>query len=127
MTDASTETTKADDPEQRARAAAEYEADAPLREAKRRQAIAEANRAALAAEIGPYVPDLSKVQAGSLTIEGDEAVAAAAVLGHALRTAAAQVAVPAAVLGVEDTVLVTTDPDLAGSDAVHGHVARRLA
>lgn len=94
------------------------------------QTIAEANQkaaAALAEQVKALVPDLSKVERGTLTVTGDQPLFGSALATRALREAAAQVANKVRhPLGNDAHIFVTSDVALASSDAVYTDVMAAL-
>jgi hypothetical protein len=99
------------------------------REAERRKAIAEADKAvsdARQAQIASLIPDFSKVSVPAAKIEGDQAIRSNDLARHALRGAASKAAgrIKNAVSGSggKPLVLVTSDPDLATVDGAYVEV-----
>lgn len=112
------------------------EADSPLakatKEAEARKAIAEADQQATAAQqkqLSALLPDLSKVTAGSLEPKGDQPLFGAALAQRATAAAAATIADLAGDAIAEPgsaRVLVTSDVELATSDAIYVEVIAGL-
>lgn len=104
-------------------------------EAAARKAAAEADKAetdaekaaddAVQARLTGILPDVSKVERGSLEVTGDSPVFSAALGYRAMRAAAASVANEMSNLG-EARVLVTSDPDLATSTSTYLEVVAGL-
>jgi hypothetical protein len=71
-------------------------------------------------QFAQLVPDLSKVDTGTLTVSGDQAIGGSALALRALAKVAAEVAdnILAAAKGPDCTILVTSELDLATSDAL---------
>lgn len=96
-----------------------------LRDAERAQKVAEAGKATAAAhqgQLASVIPDLSKLQPGSLEAKGDELLFGTALAQRALDSAAKTVGkVVLDALGSNGTwrVLVTSDAALASSDAAY--------
>ena len=113
----------ADAAEVAAKKAAREEAEASTPAAvARREATAEKDAAAARREqISALVPDFSKIDRGSLAVTGDEPTAGTSVGGRALQKAAELVKEQVVqIAGADDwSVLVTSDGDLAGSDAAY--------
>ena len=101
------------------------------REAEQRAAIAKSNKEANEAEeqdLTKYIPDLSKVDRGETTFTGAEMVSASGLALEALETAAVDVAkaVKAKIDSNRVSVLVTSDPDLASTDALYLEVVEAI-
>jgi hypothetical protein len=100
------------------------------RAAKNRQAAAEADKAAAAAQqaqLSALVPDFSKANASTLAVEGSGAVGSSGLTFGCLDDAATAIA--AKVAPPDKTnwrVLVTSDADLASADTVHAEVSGGL-
>jgi hypothetical protein len=98
------------------------------------RAVADARAAGAAADkaereaVAAYVPDFSRVERGSLDLRGDQPLFADTVAQQALRTAAAKLAqhVRAAATVDQMRLLITSDADLAGSDAAYAEVVSGL-
>lgn len=129
--EAKSATTKARKEEREEREAAEPEAKA-VRDAERRQKVAEAQKSASAAkrdEIAALIPDFKDVERGSLEDKSEKPLFSAALGQRALASAAAKLATHArGVLNTQDRwrLLVTSDADLATSDATYHDVAAGL-
>jgi hypothetical protein len=113
----------ADAAETAAKKAAREEAEASSTAAvARREAIAEKDAAAARREqIAALIPDFSKIERGELTVAGDEPTAGSPVAGRALQKAAELVKEKVIQTTGADgwSVLITSDADLAGSDATY--------
>jgi hypothetical protein len=113
----------ADAAETAAKKAAREEAEASSAAAiARREAVAEKDAAAARREqVAALIPDFSKVERGELKVAGDEPTAGTPVAGRALQRAAELVKQEViATTGADDwSVLITSDADLAGSDAAY--------
>jgi hypothetical protein len=93
------------------------------RDEESRSAIAKSQQEASEAQVTQFsqlIPDLSKVQAGETKISGDQVIQGSALALRALEKAAAEVAgdVVSAAGGADCTILVTSELDLAASDAL---------
>jgi hypothetical protein len=93
------------------------------REEESRSAIAKSQKEASEAQVTQFsqlIPDLSKVQAGETKISGDQVIQGSALALRALEKAAAEVAgvIMSATGGADCTILVTSELDLATSDAL---------
>ena len=98
---------------------AKTEAEARSAQAKADKEIADARRDQLTA----LIPDLSKVKASTLDVKDGPAMGGTVLTYRALAKAAAQVAGRIPGRDREDTrLLITSDPDLASSDAVYQDV-----
>jgi hypothetical protein len=113
----------ADAAETAAKKAAREEAEASSAAAAvRREAVAEKDAAAARREqVAALIPDFSKVERGELKVGGDEPTAGTPVAGRALQKAAELVKTKVvAATGADDwSLLITSDGDLAGSDAAY--------
>jgi hypothetical protein len=113
----------ADAAETAAKKAAREEAEASsAAAAARREAIAEKDAAAARREqVAALIPDFSKIERGELKVAGDEPTAGTPVAGRALQQAAELVKKEVIeTTGTDDwSVLITSDADLAGSDAAY--------
>jgi hypothetical protein len=92
------------------------------REEESRSAAAKSQgaSAAQAAQFSQLVPDLSKVNAGETKVSGDQVIQGSALALRALEKVAAEVAdiILSAAKGSDCTILVTSELDLATSDAL---------
>jgi hypothetical protein len=113
----------ADAAETAAKKAAREEAEASSAAAvARREAIAEKDAATAQREqVAALIPDFSKIERGELKLAGDEPTAGSPVAGRALQKAAELVKEQVVdTTGADDwSVLITSDADLAGSDAAY--------
>jgi hypothetical protein len=114
---------EADAAETAAKKAAREEAEASSpAAAARREAIAEKNAAAARREqVASLIPAFSKVERGELKVGGDQPTAGTTVAGRALQNAAKLVKAEVIdQIGADEwTLLITSDGDIAGSDAAY--------
>lgn len=102
------------------------------REAARRQAIAEADKAvsdAQRAQISALVPDFSMIEKGETTVKGEQAVFGNLLVQKAMEKAAAKVSAKVAEKFINHgnkSVLITTEADLASTDAIYLEVVTGL-
>jgi len=101
------------------------------REAQSHQAIAQADQATAAAkqaQISALIPDFSKVDRGSTTIQGQQAVGGSVLARRAIENAVNGVIaeIKPILQSNHASLLITADADLATSDAAFGEVVRGL-
>ncbi|HEX6006814.1 MAG TPA: hypothetical protein VFY80_02560 [Burkholderiales bacterium] len=97
-------------------------------EADAKKSIAEADKAtadAQRAQVSAFIPDFSKIEKGETTVTGDGTVLGSLLTPLAMEQAAKQV-VGRLKLSERDRVLITTDADLASTDAVYVEVVTGL-
>ena len=122
--------------EARKAAREESESNSPAarlqRQAEQQQKIAEAGKAAAEArraQVAALIPDLSKVEPGSLAVSGDKPLFATALAERALGEAAGRIAAASIEQLPEDRewrLLVTSNAELADADAAYHDVVTGL-
>ena len=96
--------------------------------AEKRKAVAEANQAVVKSKLSPVTAlteELSKIEGGKLTTEGDVPIYSNLLAQRALKAAAKQ-ATGILPFGADSRVLVTTDIDLVSSDASYLQVMSQM-